>query len=1531
MIKHSLSNGETVNVNNFGSPVSESSELERGRNAAKKLSDSWPDTSWVPEEPTQTWAQGALQEFSEIISQQPPIFRASQRGAEIGASMLSPRPFQGLSESLQNADDLEASELRVVLRHRPQRELLLIHNGKPVSLAHVGAMVLAWLSTKDGDEQASGRFGIGQKTLKALGGPLEMHCAPFHFVMDDDGPKCVEPAAPIKDLYEPKLRETMLIVPLKQEIGDTDIRKAVKSLGVASLIFLRHIRSLSFVDLEASVDNLTFSIDEGSTKEIDLHIGKDLRTVRHNTLKIESPDDLSGIKFERYWTTQPVPSNLKRQNKATGNDTPLGICVCSDPDQVGALYDRVPLPIEIDGPISLNAQFDPDGARSSVIANKWNTYCLATLGEFLSAVALNAFEHDLSVAWMHVPLSGERIGGGQWLQEQYENAIVKACHSRLVDDLHVPTRGGAVPISSIIYECKEVEGLITASDLEALAVGHSALLPACRDEIGRWREVLDDLRQSRRLELDDALQLFDHSSLVNGRKPVWFVEMAALAIANSVWSQLSKKDSILLNDGTLVACPSKSDPRVLVSNEDPQSLPGRLGLALPLHVAYFSESPSAERVVATLLKNNILHESCDQPFDAIQLLARSDDLTVDPIRVADNDLLALREAWEQLAQEQQDKLGRNIGTSIELRTVMYEDSSNSPIRSWARPIDTYLSASIDGETDNFAKAAAKTPGLIWIDPKYAKLLKKKRGRAAVGAQRFLVALGASRGPQLIAPLNEKKIWARDPRPASAVTEIHHPVYQRQAISDGKSGDFYLLNDRWSPHLDMVVESIQSSPARVRRQRALALLAVLSRGWGRHYSKYQTATVVVGRNGYWRNSREIQATWLARLSSTSWLPNGNGALRPPNQLALPTEANRLIYGVRRKAYLAKTGKIRLRDEFLEALGIRIAPSTDDLIAMLRSLQDKPITSKVSKQANTIYGLLAASLRTNAASIATSGAMTSRRIRNAFRAKPGHQGGLLLASGQWHSPESVLSGPPIFGNYRVFSPNISGLEPLWSALEIPEPTAQDCVTVLKELTRNPSLSSSDRGVMVTTLRKLATLIKETSPQFRTALRRLPLWTGRAWSTDRPMYVLEGVAIAMAGHPSLSIWRSGLTSFSDLQTLFPILGVIQLRPEDFQPKSLSGAGIVEGASKRKQFAKAIVLLKDELIRNDIRLHDSISCDWHELIRGQFIIDPALEIEIQLEGQPTICLPVRSHVMREPLILIVRTIEDAEAAEAGGQAIASLFTHDSDRQKLAWAWTSVWRRAHDDKNVNEIIVPSTKPTIMSAVTRLAQLQAQAKDRENKQKKPKQGGGKAKITLKPAIQIRQLRDIDDLEPSEGAIVNEGVKNNGVVLVRTGSKGQAGRSFKKESRVDSQPYRQKNRTVLPSTGDREDLALEAVRRALRLDPDKIQDVRKKRGIGVDAIDELRQCYEIKMCSSPEFPAEVSLTPSELDAAKNDPDFFLAVIAGLEDDDKFLRVRFIFEPLEQLAVKISGGVTLTGVREAEALEYKFRTRNVHLDP
>src|SRR5260221_2521455 len=66
---------------------------------------------------------------------------------------------------------------------RPPRSTLFPYTTLFRSLKDMGAMVLPWLSAKDGDDEAAGRFGIGQKTLTALGDPISTHCPPFHFEM----------------------------------------------------------------------------------------------------------------------------------------------------------------------------------------------------------------------------------------------------------------------------------------------------------------------------------------------------------------------------------------------------------------------------------------------------------------------------------------------------------------------------------------------------------------------------------------------------------------------------------------------------------------------------------------------------------------------------------------------------------------------------------------------------------------------------------------------------------------------------------------------------------------------------------------------------------------------------------------------------------------------------------------------------------------------------------------------------------------------------------------------------------------------------------------------------------------------------------------------------------------------------------------------------------------------------------------------------------------------------------------------------
>ncbi|MES3082412.1 sacsin N-terminal ATP-binding-like domain-containing protein [Sphingomonas faeni] len=387
-----------------------------GRKAADRLANDWENRDWVPVSPSPVWARAAVIRFGEIMAEQPSIFQASMKRADKGASTLSPRPFQGILECLQNADDLGAQQLRVAFRNRGRPELLIVHDGEPVTFANVGAMMIPWLSTKDGDADAAGRFGIGQRTLNALGGPIELHASPFHLVMDTDGPRPCDPESDVPRVYDGSRRDTMLVIPLSPKVTSEAIAGAVGELSAESLIFLTSIRELTYNDLEDPACNLRFTVEvehvhqgsvdfDGTPTEVAVH---DVRVVAGAT---------SGLapSFRRYSIRRPVPAGEARANKETGATTPLGICAPLTGGRPRGLYDRMPLPMPTGLLIGLNAQFDPDAARSTLIPNDWNLARMKDLGRLVGWAALDAFARETAIGWTHVPLASEAGGEDDWI------------------------------------------------------------------------------------------------------------------------------------------------------------------------------------------------------------------------------------------------------------------------------------------------------------------------------------------------------------------------------------------------------------------------------------------------------------------------------------------------------------------------------------------------------------------------------------------------------------------------------------------------------------------------------------------------------------------------------------------------------------------------------------------------------------------------------------------------------------------------------------------------------------------------------------------------------------------------------------------------------------------------------------------------------------------------------------------------------------------------------------------------------------
>lgn len=1490
-----------------------------GRAAADRLAEEWHDVSWAPADPGYVWAKGAVDRFGELVRDQLPIFRTSQKNADKKAKSLSPRPFQGLTETLQNADDLGATVVRFAYRSSPNPELLLVHDGRPVRLQDMGAMVLPWLSSKDDDDEASGRFGIGQKTLQALGGPIAMHCPPYHFEMRADHPVSADAYAAIPGVYNPEARETLLSVPLLPKWNLEAVRAAVAAMGVESLLFVSTVRRLEFHDLDSGAAADAYAVSIGEPSKQVMALGEEEVEVESSTIAVVAPPAESSRSFVRYWTRQPVPEGQERIDKTTGKITPLGLCIEQGGEVHGHLFDRVRMPVEVRFPVNLNAQFDPDAARTTILQLPWNVSRFEDLGAFLSSAALYAFGQDPAAAWSHVPLRAEAGEGGDWLSERLKENISDPCRERLAAGLMLPDQdGNRRPLDEFVYESAELDGLLTPEDQLLIDPSMAVILPEYRDSGGRWREVLTELGKSRELDFGDALQIFNFPDGADRRDPEWFVLMAALAGRSASVGAFLLQRSILLADGSVVRAPTRGGSKVLVRSAAPEALAVRLGIALPLHPAYLGDGADAVEACKQLEQAGVLVGARDTPEEALALLGRvlgfDGGGPVEAVRVSDADLIAIRDAWARTPRDHQKELAGRIGRNIKIRAVHYEGRGQAAL--WARPAEIYMPALIDKDGDAFAKVADRTIGLFWADPDYATVLKQAGGRSEIGARKFLSALGVAASPRLTVPGDEGPIYSRDTRKVSSVN-TSRPKIQAAAVAG--LGAAYLMDDRWSPDLEAVVRDIQKAPAKARRKRALGLLSLLARHWEKRYADHQTANAVSGYNGAFTIRGEVQATWLARLANVDWLPHGGGGYAAPRSLCLPTAANRLAHGSNRSAFLAAVGSEVAGSGLLPALGVQPGPTTADLLARLNAYRGSPRTEVTVQQVHGIYQLLADSLRASKSEAAMGRSLSQHQLRNAFRATATGPG-LILTQDGWHSPEAVFSGPQVFGNLRPFAPLIAGLEPLWGRLNIQPPGPVECASVLRELSVE-ALTPERRGIMLSTLRRLAETLDKATPQLRAGLKTLPLWTDRGWSKLRPAYVFEGDGLNGADIAGTTVWRPGLSSLQGLESLLPVLGVKVLRLEDFAAIQLTTLGLTWGRQHRTRYARAVSLLAQALIRSDVALYESLRVGWDVLQTAEFLLEPELEIGLTVPGEKPVTLAAGAHVMADPVHFVARSLDDAADAQTGGQAIASLFS--GDRQKVAWAWSSVWAKASAEQNEEQIVLPQLKAQAARGIERLDQLKGQAEDRA-KAKSGKGGTGSKPSgppARQPKIEVRQLRDLSALEPGAPTIVNAGASKQGVVFPR--AKGaDLSRTFTKPEtgRKDRKPGK---RSVLPPANDREALALDAIRRALQLDPEQFRDVRERKGLGADAIDEMRHLYELKMTSGPEFPSEINLEASQVRAAMEDPEnFFLALVAGLEDGAGQLKVRFIFRPLEVLQTKIPAVVTLTGVDAVEALEYPF---------
>ena len=89
-----------------------------GREAARVIWEQW-DKAKVPPDPRQPeFANAAIDEFAQLLRGSSGVVRKLLEGAARGAEQLNVGDFHGVTEVVQNADDLRAKWVKAMLRRR---------------------------------------------------------------------------------------------------------------------------------------------------------------------------------------------------------------------------------------------------------------------------------------------------------------------------------------------------------------------------------------------------------------------------------------------------------------------------------------------------------------------------------------------------------------------------------------------------------------------------------------------------------------------------------------------------------------------------------------------------------------------------------------------------------------------------------------------------------------------------------------------------------------------------------------------------------------------------------------------------------------------------------------------------------------------------------------------------------------------------------------------------------------------------------------------------------------------------------------------------------------------------------------------------------------------------------------------------------------------------------------------------------------------------------------------------------------------
>lgn len=253
-------------------------------------------------------AQAAVRRFGQLFEDLPGSIADALDAAQDSGELLSNDRLQGIAEVIQNADDVAATKVRLSVT---PTDLWLGHNGNPVRLRHVLGFATPWLSTKGGQTETTGRFGIGLMTLRALSDTIEVHCHPYHFGLGKPTITPVDLPAPPPGLDEPGW--TTLRVPLGSHgVSPSELEEWLDHWEDSALLFLRQVTEVSLLDpIGATVRKLAILRRDAG----ELPSRRQDEETKVAKQRVEGSDGRSWIVYSE---DAPSPSGVSRHAKRPG-------------------------------------------------------------------------------------------------------------------------------------------------------------------------------------------------------------------------------------------------------------------------------------------------------------------------------------------------------------------------------------------------------------------------------------------------------------------------------------------------------------------------------------------------------------------------------------------------------------------------------------------------------------------------------------------------------------------------------------------------------------------------------------------------------------------------------------------------------------------------------------------------------------------------------------------------------------------------------------------------------------------------------------------------------------------------------------------------------------------------------------------------------------------------------------------------------------------------------------------------------------